>query len=212
MANSNTPRGAEPVKHLNGSNWNGTANLYRIPSTDGNAYYLGDVVKSAAGSDVNGIRNIQQAGNTDTVRGIVVGLVPASINPGNVSLQGTSLTLETLTVPATKTQDYYAYVVDQPDIVFEIQDDGTTYPGAGTVTANQEAASNKNTTLVVAAPSSGSFSATTISAANVATTNTLNVKILGKVVRTSNDFGTAYVRWLCAFNLHELSPAGSTGA
>jgi len=54
MANPNAPHGMNPVMNLNGSPWNQTARLYYIPSTDTDALAIGDVMKSATGSDAAG--------------------------------------------------------------------------------------------------------------------------------------------------------------
>ena len=54
MANSDTPFGFRPVKHLSGAPWNGKANVYYIPATDNTAVFNGDAVKSAGAADGTG--------------------------------------------------------------------------------------------------------------------------------------------------------------
>ena len=44
MANVNRPQGFKPIRHLNGSMYNGQMNLYFIPPSDANAYAVGDMV------------------------------------------------------------------------------------------------------------------------------------------------------------------------
>ena len=73
MANVNAPHGFEPVMNGDGSPWNQQANTYYIPAADGNAYNIGDVVKSAAGADANGVQQIVKAAAGNTVRGVIVG-------------------------------------------------------------------------------------------------------------------------------------------
>lgn len=46
MANANTPIGLKPVRTNTAAGWDGSANLYYIPSTDTNAYRIGDAVVS----------------------------------------------------------------------------------------------------------------------------------------------------------------------
>lgn len=199
---ANYPKGFSPYRYSQGTPWNQQATLYCIPSSNGSAFYIGDAVKSLAGSDADGIPYVQKAAAGDTVRGVIVGVRVA--DPG-VSLQGTSLSLEVLNVPATKARDYYVYVVDDPEVLFTITDDGTTYPGGGTATANQQAAANKNANFVVAAPSFGPISATTLGASTVATTSTLPLRILGFVQSVDNPVdGTAGRRLIVKFNTHEL--------
>ena len=46
MANANTPIGLEARQDNTAAGWDGSANLYYIPSTDTNAYRIGDAVVS----------------------------------------------------------------------------------------------------------------------------------------------------------------------
>ena len=45
MANTSQINGFKPVKHLNGSPYNGQANLYEVPSTEAVPVFVGDLVK-----------------------------------------------------------------------------------------------------------------------------------------------------------------------
>lgn len=199
MANANRPQGLRPIKTINGANWSEAANLYYVPQADVNAYYVGDVVKSAAGADANGVPQVVKALGTDVLRGVVVGVLPE--NPYSTSLQGGTLDLANTFAPATKTRDYYLMIVDDPETVFQVQGDATA--------TNQVAAnSNKNFSLTVAAPTApGQWSATVLNSATIATTSTLNMKLMGLVQKVGNGFG-AYAQWTCKINTHELG--GST--
>lgn len=200
MPNLNAPRGFVPSRYLNGASWNGQTNLYYIPAADGSAYAPGDVVKSAAVSDANGVMGIQKAAGTDVVRGVIVGFMVAA--PYGVNLQAPALDLSIQTVPAAKSRAYYALVVDDPSVIFELQDDG--------LSALTAAAVNKNASFTVANPSGiAQNSASVLNTASVATTNTLNLKIMGLVQRDDNAFGVN-AKWLVKFNLHELL-GGTTG-
>lgn len=194
MANLNQPRGFVPSRYLNGSCWNGAANLYYIPSTDGLIYSIGDAVKSVALSDAVGTMGCQKADGTDTVRGVIIGFLPAGHM--NTSLVGTTLDLATTNIPATKTKAYYALVVDDPNVLFELQDDGASALTATSV--------NKNASFTVTNPTAPSqLSASVLGCATVNTNNTLNLKIMGLMQRDGNAFGV-YAKWLVKFNLHEL--------
>lgn len=202
MANVVAPRGFVPSRYMDGSAWNGAANMYCIPSTDGSVFSPGDAVKTAAGGDANGIPYVQKAAGTDTVRGVVVGVLVA--NPNNPSLVGTVLDLTTQNIPATKAKDYYVLVADDPNILFELQDDGLN--AAITVAT----ACNKNATFTVANPTSPQQnSASVLNSGSIATTNTLNLKLVGLAQKPNNAYG-AYATWLVRFNLHELG-TGTTG-
>jgi hypothetical protein len=194
MANLNAPRGFVPVRYLNGAAWNGATNLYYIPSTDNNVYSPGDAVKSLAGGDANGVPGIVKAAGTDTLRGIITNILVAA--PNNPSLSGTVLDLTTLQAPATKAKAYYALVVDDPAVLFEIQDDG--------LAALTATSCNKNASFTVANPTAPQQnSASVLGTATVNTTQALNLRIFGLVPRDDNAFGVN-AKWLVKINQHEL--------
>lgn len=198
MANAIRPTGLSPVKTTLGAQLNFKANTYFIPSSDVIAYQVGDLVKSAAGGDGNGIPAVQKCTSADTVaaRGVIVGV--AVVQPfGPTSIQGVTLPLETYSVPATKTRGYYVLVDDDPSTVFEIADDG--------VVALTATASNKNANLVVTNPTAPvQVSASTLNSSTVAVTATFQLKIMGLKPSIDNAFGVN-ARWLVRINNHELA-------
>lgn len=200
MANINKPFGFQPLRNGAGSPWNQQANMYCIPSTNNTVISIGDAVIAAAGSDAQGIPNIAKASGTAAVRGVVVGFTLTP--PNTTSLQGTIIDNTIINIPATKTKAYYALVIDDPDALFIIQDDGIT-------TANLVAASaNLNANFTVANPSGISgVSASVILSSSIANTSTLPLKIIGlhqdPGSSGANAFG-AYARWVVKFNQHEL--------
>lgn len=195
MANPIGPQGFKPSRYLNGAAWNGAANLYFIPSTDTNQFNVGDAVKSAANADPNGLPAVTKITNgTDTVRGVIIGCLRQT--PNNPSLVGINLDLTIQNIPATKLQNYWVLVVDDPQILFELADDG--------LAALTATAANKNASFTVANPTAPSQnSATVLSTASVATTQALNLRIFGLVQKPNNAFGVNAV-WLVKFNQHEL--------
>jgi hypothetical protein len=197
MANSVTPFGLSPYANADGSPWNQQVRRYYIPSTDNTAYYIGDVVKSLAGADANGVPGVVAAAGTDTLRGVIVGVEVAA--PEAVSLQGVDLSLSRANIPATKTRDYYVYVCDDPSTIFEVQGDST---GTNQTAAN----SNKNASLTIAAPSNTAlpYSATVINSGSINTTQGLNIKLMGLSPRRPAGAFGANATWLCKINQHEL--------
>lgn len=194
MPNIVAPRGFVPSRYLNGSAWNGAFNTYYIPLADANAYSIGDVVKSIVGGDANGIPSVAKAGGNDTVRGVIVGFVVAGMNIP--SLVGTNLDLTIQNVPAVKAKDYYAMVIDDPTMLFEIQDDGAA--------ALTSSACNKNASFVVTNPTSPrQNSASTLSAASVAVTAGLALKLIGLAQKPNNAYGVN-ATWIVRFNQHEF--------
>lgn len=206
MSNTvNNPVGLKPVKQINGSSWTETVNLYYIPQADTQAYYIGDTVRSAAGGNVFtgapavtlfGTRNT--AATAGSARGVIVGLGTAPATPGGASPQAFDPdNLAAVFIPATKTKDYYVWVVDSPDVIFEAQTDTIA------VTAF-----NKNAPLFVAnAPTApANQSASFVQGSAAAVTQTLPLRIIGAPFRPDNDltapgtFCAVYV----TFNQHEL--------
>lgn len=195
MANINAPRGLVPSRYLDASSWNGASNMYYIPQADTSIYSPGDIVKSAAVSDGNGVMGIQKAVGTDTVRGVVIGFLqsPPYVN----SFLAPTLDLTLQNIPSVKTKSYYALIVDDPTVIFEVMDDGLNILTATAV--------NKNCSMTIANPTApAQNSATVLLTSSVATTAALNYRIMGLVQRDDNTFGQ-YARWLVRANQHELN-------
>lgn len=204
MPQVSAPFGLKPVKQTNGSSWNSAVNLYVIPQADTNAYYIGDTVRSAANGNaftgapavtLYGTRNA--ASTTGAVRGVIVGLGASAPSGAVGSAQAFDPdNLNTVFIPATKTKDYYVWVVDSPEIIFEVQTDTIALT-----------AFNKNAPLFVAnapvAPANQSASFVQGSAAAV--TQALPLRIVGAPARDDNDLLVpAFAKVFVVFNQHEL--------
>ena len=200
MANTNKPFGLAPVRSISGT-WSQQVTRYYIYASDTDPWYIGDACISAAQGDALGTPGIAKATGAQTLRGVVVGFEPA--DQLQASLVGSALSLENTSLPATKTKAYYAYVVDDPGVVFSIQGDATA--------TNQVATnSNKNFSLTIAnGATAQSNSATVMSSSTIQTTNSLNMKAMGLLQVPGNAYG-AYAIWQCKINLHELSASGTT--
>jgi hypothetical protein len=199
MANVVAPFGLSLLRTINQAGFNAQTNWYWIPSTDNNAYYVGDVVKSLANSDGTGVPGVVKITNgTDTPRGFIVGVAVSPPSVNSADMRGPDLGLSQVSIPATKTKDYYVMVVDDPEAVFTIQGDST---GTNQVAAN----ANKNASLTVAAPSTATFpvSATVINSSTIATTQALIIRLMGLAQLPGNGFG-ANATWVAKFNQHEL--------
>lgn len=191
MANANAPFGFSPIIYGTSGNNNQQIRTYYIPSTDSNAYYVGDTVKTTNGGDAQGIPAVTKCSTGDTPRGVIVGVFPVTSMP---SIQGTNLDLTTINIPASKSRAYYVAVNDDPDQVFVIQGDSTTFATTDL---------NKNASYTVAAPSLATqLSATVLTSTTTASTAVL--KIVGTEQIVNNTIGQ-YVRFLVQFNQHEMN-------
>lgn len=201
MANTNKPWGLKPVKSLIAGDWDGRGNVYHIPTSDSsNSYYIGDVVKLAGTGDANGIPDVVKyaAGDASAGSGIngagPVGVIVAiGINPGGPYINANDLTK--LWAPATKAQDYYCLVADDPFLIYEVQDGGS-----GTALAAADIGNNCNLTIT-ANQTTGFVSGTILNNASKAATIGLDVRLMGLSRIAGNGFGY-YARWNVMLNSH----------
>lgn len=195
MANANKPSGFAPVQYLNGSPWNGQARIYSIAYNYNTALYIGDPVISSGTADTNGVPGITLGATTGALRGVIVGIgryESLLANPSNLTLNY---------YPANgdgNTNPWYAAVVDDPNVLFEVQEESN-----GTQLAATEVGLN---TISKSGTGNGFVSGWMIPSATGATpntTNTLQLRLFGLVRRQDNAFG-AYAKWLVQINVHEL--------
>ena len=206
MANANTPRGLSPVGTITGAPFNEQGRLYAIANDASNTYAIGDVVKVAGSSDANGIPYATKAASTDTPVGVIVGI---RVSDPGVSLVGTTLALNTIYLPLSS-GTRYVYVVDDPNVIFEVEGDATgvasadVFKNAGlTITANQ-------TTLAQSAPLSNTvLNASSFLAIASSGSLALPLQIIGLVQAVNNAPG-AYASALVKWNKHQfLNPVGT---
>lgn len=195
MANIQAPFGARPVFQGDGSPWTGRTQMYYVPLADGTEIHPGDFVKSAANGDANGIPAVTKAAAGNTMRGVMVAILPAA--PNLPSLDGSTTNLAETYVPATKTHDYYILVADTPDLTYVMQGDAAA--------GNQVATScNKNADITVTVPNpERPYSATVISGASIAVTQALPLRLMGLAQVPNNSYG-AFASWYVRINQHEL--------
>lgn len=199
MANANRPSGFTPVQYLNGAPWNGQARIYSIAASYGTALYIGDPVISSGTADANGVPGIAKGAATGALRGVIVGLGKYEglmANPSNLDITYR---------PASDPAVWYAMVVDDPNVIFEIQELAN-----GTALAATEVGLNQISNIATAGNGfvSGVMLEST-TGATAATTATLQLRLLGLARKPGNAFG-AYAKWLVKINVHELGTG--TGA
>lgn len=114
MANTDNPSGLRPTRHRNGAPYNGAVNAYYVPASYGTALFVGDpVVKTGTANAAGTLPEINKAaaGTTNRITGVIVGFAP---DPDNLGLTYNPASTERV-----------VYVCDDPDVIFEIQADGT---------------------------------------------------------------------------------------
>lgn len=199
MANANKPQGLVPVGSLAGAPWNAKGQVYCIPSTDGNAFAVGDPVVLAGSADANGVPTITLA--TAGVGNPVLGSL---LSPAGAGLYGAEYGIPAespVVIPATKTRAYYVLVQDDPNTIFEIQEDGV----GGTIAAASVALNAD----LVAGTNNGYVSGWMLDSSTVGTGSTIQCKILRAAQRLDNALGTA-CKWRVLINNHVFR-SGITG-
>jgi hypothetical protein len=182
MANSDIPAGLRPVGHLMGASWNGKANVYYIPSTDDTDTFIGDLVTLEGSADATGkYPTVAQHTAADTANvGVIIGFgkdPSLMADPDNLSMKyregGVAM---------------YCLVVDDPFVIFEIQEDSV----GGSIAATSVGLA---TNIVV-----GSGSTTTgksgmeLDSSDVSTDTAGTCRLLRIVNRPDNELGD-HCKW-----------------
>jgi hypothetical protein len=185
MANTSTPNGAVPVRSLTGP-YMGNTNAYSTAAGDGTLLGIGDFVKLAGTSQLIGdvtYPDVTRAATGDVVVGVVTSVVPATRDS---------------TVYRAASTATIVNVADDPQLLFEIQESA----GGTALTANDI---GLNADFVVASASTTTgLSATTLNNATEATTNTLDLKIVGLANKPNNEVG-ASAKWIVKINRHQFA-------
>lgn len=191
--NANAPRGLIPYRHFDGSYFNGSGNIYSIPTSIATNLFIGDPVDIVSGSnDGSGIPSIKIGVVGSPIIGVIIGIADG----------GDPVTAVTRDMPiyhpASTLQ--YVFVCDDPTVLYMVQDDGSAQATASTLWAG------KNANLVAGAGSTiTGYSGWQMASSTVAGTNTLDVKIMRPLPQPDNAVsGTANTnqnaKWLVKLN------------
>lgn len=199
MPNISKPMGLSPVQYLSGSTWNGQARIYSIAAGYAQALYVGDPVISSGSADTNGVPGIVLYGGIGPIRGVIVGLgkyETAMVNPQN---------LDIIYRPANDPAIWYAMVVDDPNVLFEVQENSN-----GIQLSANEIGLN---TVLKSGVGNGYYSGwqlPSVTDSAPAVTATLSVRLMGLSRKFDNSFGP-YAKHLVKINVHELGSSGTAG-
>lgn len=184
MANTDAPKGAVPIKHLDGSPWNGALNEYLIASAYNTTIYTGDFVKMTATGKIE----LAAAGNT--ILGVFQG-----VNYRNSSGEVVFSKHWPASTATFNSEDAKALVVDQPDVIFEMQQDSDTdTPSQADIGTNADfIATHTGSTLTGLSKEEVDTS--------TCTTATANLRILRFVPKPDNAVG-AYAKVEVLINEH----------
>jgi hypothetical protein len=169
---------------MSGAPYNGAVNIYSTATGDATDLFVGDpVIISGTAQTIDGViyQDVDQAATGDKIVGVVVAVLP--------------VTRDSLIYRAASTQRLVA-VADDPNLLFEIQE----VSGGTALTANDI---GLNANFVVASGSTTTgLSGVELNNATEATTNTLDLQIVGFQNRPGNEVGE-HAKWLVRINRHQ---------
>ena len=197
MANANRPFGLMPVEAF-GDTDGPTVHRYYIVSTDSDAYYVGSPVILAATGDARGVPGVAIGAAAGVYVGSVVSIEPDIKN--GIAMAASTLDRTQVSIPATKTRNYYVLVADDPGQIFEVQCGATATNLVSTKLNN-----NFDLTITAPSPAASPQSATIVNNASIATTNTVSMRMMGLAQRENNEIG-AYQVVRCKINTHAYGP------
>ena len=202
MATTATPYGFKPLNHIGGTPYAGAVRHIKIASGFGTNIFNGSVVGLVAGSGTI---------NVVTTTGAASGAVfPAGVIGVFVGCTYTDPTSKNKTFSnhwptGTVASDAMAYVVDDPQVLFQVQADATvaqTALGANAPLAAVQSTSTGDTTTGVS---------TTALDADEVTTATVAFRIVDFVESPDSTVGDAFTDLIVKFNAGQHSYENSTG-
>lgn len=193
MANADAARGLSPVAYLGGACYTGGANRYYVPSSDSTAIYVGGLVKLAGSADSDGVPSV--TGNVST-GDAVVGVV--------TSVEAVTADSDIYRAAST---ERYVYVADDPNLLFEVQEDST-----GGALAATDVGSVADLTGFTSGSTSTGLSSIEIdsSTATASGDGSEDVVIVRMARKPDNEIGDN-ANWLVRLNNHAFVD-GNTGA
>ena len=191
MANVSRINGFRPVKHVNGSPFNGQGNIYVVAS--GQTLAVGDVAfTTGTGSSTTGIPEVTATASA-LMAGPVIAIINAKLDPVTGKMTAGSISLD---LPQVAAAGSYVVIADSPDLVCEVEkasfaitDIGANLDGTGT--AGGTAATGTSQQFLGTATTNGSW------------------RVLGMVQRVDVDTIGAFSKVLVTPNAHYLK-AGTT--
>jgi hypothetical protein len=195
--------GFRPVKHLNGSAWNGQVNRYMLSASDSQTTNVGDFVQlsdndalvDTVGFGVYPAVERIGSGTAVPIVGVIVGFEPDYSNLNTPNYRAASTRRVVL-------------VADASDTLFAGPQDGT-----GGVVAAASVGLNVAINLGTAGSSGAYASGMSVDSSTVATTATLPLQIVGVTVSPDNDVTstTRAAELLVRVNTSAFNAAGIAG-
>jgi hypothetical protein len=210
MANTSRINGFKPVKHLNGSPYNGQANIYEVPAGETVPVFVGDLVKlsdSAATSYYPAVEAVVGASAqiaAGPILGAVVGIINSKFDPVGGTMSSGSISLDTPVYRPASTKQF-VLVADSDDLIFEAEADASVPLASIGLNVGVGASAHTNPLLTGASPMY------VYSTTAPDTTSTRPLQIVGVVNRPDNETASAYNKVLVRINVHTYGNVGVAG-
>lgn len=195
MANVNAPFGLRPAKKSSNSVMSMGVNPYYVRSDYGTALFVGDAIVKTGTANLTTFQGFEPgtlptvnkitAGTGNASTGVVVGF---SVDPNGQSNQYNPASTERI-----------AYVIDDANASFYIQDDATA------TLASTDVGANFNMVITTAGSTTTGQSGTMLAANTTATTATLQLTILRLAPIPGNALGANAI-WEVRLNNHTEAP------
>lgn len=183
MSNTAAPYGLRPVNLIGGQPYAGSTRLIKIASGYAANIFFGQPVSVVA----NGVVEVAAVTTTAPATGVTGVFVGCTYTDPNLNIPVYKQYWPTGTVAS----DAFAYVVDDPDIVMQVQADDTV----------PQTALGANISLNASSGSTGTGNSTTSAdVAGIAVTATLPLRIVGFVNGPDSAVGDAYTDILVKWN------------
>ena len=200
MATTASPYGLKAVNHIGGTPYAGSTRLLPIASGYATNIYNGSVVAIVAAGTVEIVTDLGNNGDPFPagVIGVFVGCTYTDPNLGTVVFRNNWPT-------GTVADDAQAYIVDDPDVVFQAQADGAVTQADLGQNTNFAAVQSTTTGDTTTGNSNSAVSSTT------AATNTIAFRIVDFVDSPTSTVGDAFTDLLIKFNAGIHSYDNATG-
>ena len=195
--------GFRPVKHMNGSPYNGQVNRYMFAAGDGGGANVGDLVmlgaEAALEDAAGGVYPVVKRVDSATSAPVIGAIVGFEVDYTNLTSSGVYRAASTRRV---------ALVADSPDLIFACPQDGT-----GGVVAAASVGLNCSLTLGSAATTAPWASTMKVDSSEVDTTATDPVQIVGILASPDNNITSTArpAELLVRINTHAFNAAGLAG-
>lgn len=197
MANTNAPRGLVPVNGAYSQPYSAGVRLYYHDAGDSAAIGVGDLVTATGssyfynqGGIVQSLPIVTRGASGDVFQGVCIGTLQATRDSSIYAAASTGIAV---------------FVCDDPNALFWVQD-----ANSGTALTADAIGLNVNVSVGSVNTTTG-MSGMVLDNASEATTNTLDLKILGQWQSPDNDLGdsvssgAAAGKWLVRINRHRFA-------